>query len=202
MRALVVGFAIAIATLAAAPAALASCIEPPPLEVAFDQAPAVFVGTVDAVDFQGRLAHVSVDGVWKGEVASEVQVQGTDMLDPNMMTSVDRTYQVGTIYVFFVSPGGVGFTDNACTNTTVADAELMATLDGLNGSPAVTPAGGGSTEPTPDADGRLGWVAGGIVGVLVLAGIAWVVRQRRDPIPEIEGFSRAAQPTEQRNPQS
>ncbi len=202
MRTLLFTWVVGIGMFATLPGALASCAEPLPLEEAFDQTPAVFVGTVEAVEFQGRLAHVAVDGVWKGDVAAEVRVQGTDTLDPNMMTSIDRTYQVGTIYVFFVNPGGVGFTDNGCTNTAVAEADLMAKLDTLNGAAATAPIATDTTTVPEDTGTAMGWIAGGILGVIGLAGIAGAMRMRRArSLPEIEGFS-AAQPTEQRRSQS
>ena len=167
---------------------LASCIEPPPLPDAYAGAEAVFSGTVDAVDMGGRLATVTVDLVWKGDVADEVQVQGTDMLDPNMITSVDRTYQAGFNYVFFVTVGGVGFKDNACTFTQETTADLVAQLDDLRGSPGSAPASSPTqAEPETSSGLDLVWVAFGAGVVLMVVG-AVIARRRRPEQPEIEGF--------------
>jgi hypothetical protein len=162
---------------------------PPPLPEAYAQAGAVFSGTVEVVEVGARLATVGVDLVWKGEVSSEAKVQGTDMLDPNMITSVDRTYQPGVEYVFFVTAGGVGFMDNACTSTQVATAELLAQLDELAGSPGSAPAAS-PTEPAPDTS-----PGSGLVGVafsagvlLLLVGVVIARRRNRTEPPEVDGF--------------
>jgi hypothetical protein len=186
----VLGLATLIGAAVFAPqAALASCIEPPPLPDAYAGAEAVFSGTVDAVDMGGRLATVTVDLVWKGEVADEVQVQGTDMLEANMITSVDRTYQPGFNYVFFVTVGGVGFKDNACTLTQETTADVVAQLDEVRGSPGSAPASS-PTEAEPETSSGLDlvWVAFGAGVALMVVGAVIARRRRRPEQPEVEGF--------------
>jgi hypothetical protein len=185
----VLGLAALVGAAVFAPQpAMASCIEPPPLPDAYARAEAVFAGTVDGVDLGGRLATVTVELVWKGEVAEKVQVQGTDMLDPNMITSVDRTYQAGFTYVFFVTVGGVGFMDNACTSTQEMTADLVAQLDEVRGSPGSAPVSS-PTRPEPGTSSGfdLVWVAFGAGVALMVVG-AVIARRRRPEQPEIEGF--------------
>lgn len=177
------------AALSGPQAAMASCIEPPPLPDAYAQAEAVFSGTVETVEMLGRLATVSVDLVWKGEVADEVQVQGTDMLDPNMATSVDRSYQPGFNYVFFVTVGGVGFVDNACTSTQETGSDLIAQLDEVRGSPGSAPQSSPSLpEPAASSSLDLVWVAFGAGVALMVVGAVVARRRGRRQQPEIEGF--------------
>ena len=177
------------AALVSPQAAMASCAELPAVPDAFAQAEAVFSGTVETVEMGGRLATVAVDLVWKGEVADQVQVQGTDMLDPNMATSVDRSYLAGFNYVFFVTVGGVGFVDNACTATQEATSDLIAQLDEVHGGPGSAPRAAPS-QPEPAASSPFD-----LVGVAFAAGVGLMVvgavvarRRGRSEQPEIEGF--------------
>ena len=186
----VVAFATLIcATLFAPQAAMASCAEPLSLPDAYAQAEAVFSGTVEVAEMGGRLATVSVDLVWKGEVADQVQVQGTEMLDPNMATSVDRTYLAGFNYVFFVRVGGVGFLDNACTSTQEATSDLLAQLDEVRGGPGSAPRPSPTQpEPVTSSGFDLVWAAFAAgVGLMVVGAVVARRRDRREQ-PEVEGF--------------
>ncbi len=173
--------------------AVASCVAPPPVDEGFALAGAVFSGTVESIDFDGRLATVNVDIVWKGDVAARVDVQGTSELTPNAGTSVDRSYQPGEWMVFFVEPGGVGFVDNACTLTQVLDPDLVAVLDEINGGPGQPAATGPESDGVPPT--RMNTLIVGGVGLLVAAaGAGLLVAGRRHRIPETEGFRSGSRP--------
>jgi hypothetical protein len=190
MHRLVGTLILSLATVIQPLPAVASCVEPPPPAEGFAQAAAVFSGTVEQLDLGGRLATVAVDTVWKGEVAESVQVQGTEVLDPNMATSIDRSYQAGFSYVFFVTPGGVGFVDNACSLTQEATAGLIAQLDEVSGGSGTTPdptAAAPTEAEGSDRTSTLVWSAAG-AGLTLVAIAAVVRRRRRPPPPEVEGF--------------
>lgn len=101
--------------LAAPGAVLADCMAPPPIEEAARQAEIVFVGTVSAVQDQGRRATVTVDEVWRGPdlPVTTVVLGGVG----EGFTSVDRTYEVGMKYIFFPLLEDGSLHDNLCTNT-------------------------------------------------------------------------------------
>lgn len=83
--------------------ASASCVEPAPTS------PAVFTGTVLTTESDGRIAQVRTDD------DRSVEVRGTP--SPGGITSVDRTYIVGTRYEFHPINATDPFEDNICTNT-------------------------------------------------------------------------------------
>lgn len=116
------------------PVAAASCAEPVPLAQALAEAPVTFVGTVTALEHDGRIATFAVEEVWKGDVGaiavvsggpnpSELDRAGEDGL--TVVTSVDRTYILEETYLV-VSHGAEGefLLDNACSATQVYTAEL------------------------------------------------------------------------------
>lgn len=107
--------------------AQASCAEAVPLQEAITNARTVFVGTVTETDFDGRVATFNVGEVWKGETGSTVIVVGGPSLaelqaarakGEDVMTSVDRSFDLGTTYlvVSYGSQDGV-LLDNQCSNT-------------------------------------------------------------------------------------
>ncbi len=162
-------------------AALASCAEPLPLQQSIDEAPAVFVGTVTALDFQERVATVEVHEVWKGDVASEVVVNGGSPLShlraageegQDLWTSVDRTYVAGDRYLFVpwsVEDGA--FMDSQCSNTQVYGPNLD----------AFRPADARVVEP-PASGGSAGvWIGLGAAAVLTASAALWVLARRRAP---------------------
>ena len=103
--------------------ASASCAEPPDLETAFVDADVVFIGVVVELSNHDRTAAMEVEQVWKGPDLPElVTVQGGPE-DPNVVTSVDRTFELGT-YVVFPVNSAPPFEDNACTLTQLATAAL------------------------------------------------------------------------------
>ena len=111
---------LAASLLLAAPGvALADCMMPPPINNAAQTAEIVFVGAVSATSNGNRWAEVAVQEVWRGpDMPATVVVQGGPA--GNSATSVDRSFQVGTTYLFFpyVDQSSGALTDNSCTSTT------------------------------------------------------------------------------------
>lgn len=111
---------LAASLLLAAPGAvLADCAEPAPLEKAVGTADIVFVGTVTVATNNRRWAQVAVEEVWRGpDQPATVVVRGGP--EGNMMTSVDRSFEIGRTYLFvpYIDPETGALTDNSCTSTT------------------------------------------------------------------------------------
>lgn len=112
--------------------ASASCAPPLALADAVTSADIVAVGTVTAARNNARIATVTLEDIWKGDPASKIEVAGGPDA-ANAMTTVDRTYEVGTRYLFFIfepaahnSPGtfGARYEDNNCSDTRPYTAEL------------------------------------------------------------------------------
>lgn len=131
----------------------ASCALPVPRADALARADAVVVGTVTATRSADRIATVTVEDIWKGNADLVIEVAGGPD-SPNMRTSVDRTFEVGTRYLFFLlertaqdSRGTFGafFEDNSCTNTRPYTTDL----DTLRPSTARRVATSSPTSPTP-----------------------------------------------------
>ncbi len=119
------GFMAIGLVVAGAPPAAASCAPPLPIADAVSNSDLVVVGTVTAARSGDRIAGVAVEDIWKGEADSHIEVAGGPD-QPGTITSVDRTYVVGTRYLFFIREparrGGSGtfdakYEDNECTNT-------------------------------------------------------------------------------------
>jgi hypothetical protein len=185
-----------------ATSALASCAEPPDLETAFADADVVFIGVVVELSNKDRTAVMEVEQVWKGPDLPEVVTVRGGPEDPNVITSVDRTFERGT-YVVFPVNSAPPFEDNACTLTQ----RTTPALDVINPSlteppedsnepepvttevagaaaeaPAVTTANAGDTAgPEPkvaDDVSVLPWAIATGVGVSLVIG-AYALRQRR-----------------------
>lgn len=134
----------------------ASCAGGVSLQNAVRSAPTVFVGTVTETGSGGRVATVRVDDVWRGRALASVEVVGTPDLSA-AATSVDRTYSVGTQYLFVPENGGPDrFTDNTCTATQLFSAGLR----------SVRPAEAPGAPAAADATFPLGLV---LVTAMVLA---------------------------------
>ncbi len=170
--------------------AMASCIEPPPLDQAIAEAESVFVGTVVALDFDARLATFEVIEVWKGSVGAEAVVNGGPGLQElaaaraegqNLFTSVDRQFGAGQTYLV-VSHGRSGeiFFDNACSNTQLLSAETELARPATAYVPEAAPEPLEATE----VDKGLPWILPAIGVTIVLGIIAGVVYSRR-PNPDI-----------------
>ncbi|RLE11140.1 MAG: hypothetical protein DRJ28_11190 [Actinobacteria bacterium] len=102
-----------------AQSALASCPEPPDLETGFAEADIVFIGVVVELTNNDRTAKMEIESVWKGpQLPDVVTVHGSpdNPDDPNLFTSVDRTFTFGT-YVVFPFNTQPPFRDNICTLT-------------------------------------------------------------------------------------
>ena len=113
---LVLSVSAASVSAVSAPAS-ALCAAPPGGAFNIDEASFVFVGTVDSADDTGRTANVVVESVWKGQVDEHVQVQGGPA-NPQIFMSNQRTYDVGTRYLFMPFKGnGEVFEDNGCSDT-------------------------------------------------------------------------------------
>lgn len=170
--------------LSSAPAH-ASCAEPEPMAGALTQAEAVFIGTVTALDFDGRVATFAVDEVWKGDVDETALVNGSgeriaalqsaESRGETLWTSVDRTFEAGTRYlVVAYGRDGATLLDSACSLTQPYTPALVEHRPSTAHPPvaAAPPAVLGGEEP---GGAMWAWIA--MVGV-VAAGIGWLaVRQ-------------------------
>jgi hypothetical protein len=126
-RRLVLLFAVALGALGSVPAAQASCVPAPPLRQAVREADIAFVGTVVALDHDGRTATFRVEDVWKGVVPETVVVHGGPGIEAiesaaargeGVASSGDRTYGTGTRYL--VLPWGRTdgvLRDSICSST-------------------------------------------------------------------------------------
>jgi len=143
------GFALAVLW---APAAVnASCVIVEP--EAWKTADVVLVGTVTSVANNDRWAQVAVEEVWRGpDQPAEVVVKGGGA-DPGMMTSVDRTYDVGVRYLFTLTVAGEDLTDSACSGTTDAES---ADIDRIRPADARVVSSPGATDDGPDLGGLIG----------------------------------------------
>jgi hypothetical protein len=167
----------AFAALAFAAAALGStqapgaarCVEPVPIDEAVRTADVVIVGTVSAVAEEGTRATVRVEEIWRGPALdAEVVVWG----GPGGRTSVDRTFDAGTRYLFTIAFGEDGrLTDNLCSSTTEWDASLEA----IRPPGAMQPAGGDTAQPTAGEAAPFDpWSVIGPAGVALVVAIALI----------------------------
>ena len=144
------------------PAALGlSCIQPAPVPEAVAQAEIAFVGTVTGVANEGRWATVSVEEIWRGpDMPPVVEVHGGG---PNPSDSLaDRTFTVGTRYLFFPFVDQGVLTDNICSSTAEFTPEVSYRPPEFR-----TPTPG---EPEPaDPVAALGDIAVPVGGVALLA---------------------------------
>ena len=125
LRALRVAASVAALAFVLTPsAALADCMMPAPVQEAAQTADIVFVGTVTETANRNSWASVAVEEVWRGpDQPASVVVKGGSGGD--MVSSVDRTFEAGTRYLFFPYRGDDGgLADNSCTNTTPWTADL------------------------------------------------------------------------------
>jgi len=118
LRVLRVAAGVAALAIVLTPSAvLADCMMPAPVQEAAKTNDIVFVGTVTETTNQDRWASVAVEEVWRGpDLPEAVVVKGGTGGDA--ISSVDRSYQAGTKYLFFPYPDEQGnLADNICTNT-------------------------------------------------------------------------------------
>lgn len=141
---------LAMAWLLAPARVSASCAEFPPLEEHLARAGVVFVGTVVSVADDGRTATVAVEEVWRGPaLPAEVTVHGS--FDPVGFTSVDRSFEDGTRYLFAPAVSDGRLQDDSCTATRPWTDELAglrpATVATPEPIPTTEEGGGGGTIP-------------------------------------------------------
>jgi hypothetical protein len=186
-RAAIVFVTVAVAAAVLAAPAAASCVMPQgSLKERLAKEKIVFVGTVANVQAQGRLAHVAVESVWRGDVEDEVEVTG-GTLASNTASSVDRSFKTGERYLFVPYRGnGKKFEDSSCSDTQKWRPQLARLQPANARTTGETPVDNSSegpvrgTEGTPsdEGSGSLPWVAGGAAVVVLLLGGAVLLRRR------------------------
>ena len=162
--------------------ASASCATTPSVEQALKDADLVFVGMVTSTRSQGRVAFVRVEDRWKGTGEPRVDVYGGPAAD-NAATSVDRRYQSGQRYLFFVQePARHGrhgafagrYQDNGCSATRPYTVDLAA----FRPSTAVVIASPEVTQPQSSTASWRWPAAIGATAIVALAA-AMVISRRR-----------------------
>ena len=102
--------------------------QPLTIATALNSSDVVLIGTVESTSNMNRYAVVRVDEIWKGKIASQlIKVKGGAAPSGGKFMTVgehDRSYVVGTRYVFDLSGSGSTFEDNTCTLTTKWDDSL------------------------------------------------------------------------------
>jgi len=122
--------------------ASASCAEPLDLETGFAEAEVVFIGVVVELSNHDRTAVMEVEEVWKGSELPEVVTVRGGPDDPDVFSSVDRTFERGT-YVVFPLNSDTPFEDNNCTLTQ----RTSSALDVINPNAAEPPEDPNPPEP-------------------------------------------------------
>lgn len=175
---LVAALALAIALYAASaqPVRATFCAFPDIAE-AVVSGESVFVGTVTAVRNNHRWALVRVEEIWSGpDLPDTIEVRGSEIVDPNAWTDIDRTFLAGRRYLFDPEVQAGVLRDHGCTATSLWVDELLRFRPAAVRSPA------GVDVATAEAVDPLGVVgppavAGG--AGLALLGLVVVGRHRR-----------------------
>lgn len=168
--------------------AVASCLAPGTVADELERSDHVLVGRVQGLASNDRLATVEVETVWKGDdLPKTLTVAGSFELSPNAFTSVDRTYEFGETYVFFVRAGTPHLLDDACTLTQPVALFDLSELEVVLGESRLPLDTGGSVAATPNEGGfsPSPWL---IVGVVVVGGGLLAARALRSPQNEEIGF--------------
>ena len=171
----VIGLAAAL-LLVPAPV-LADCQLAPPLEKAIIDAAFVFVGRVNSIDHGGRSADVTVQEVWRGDVADRVVVDGG--LDPANPAEDDRTFELGVTYIFLPTSVDGHLVDSICSATVPWDESSMG---GLRPPEARAPEPLPTSPPGPLSP--LGDLAGPLLVTAIVGGlliVTVILARRRDP---------------------
>lgn len=156
--------------------AVASCMQPPPLEKAVTSAEIVFVGTVRATTNENRWATVEVEEVWRGPDQSvAVVIKGGPA--GNTATSVDRSFEIGVRYLFFPSadPEG-GLADTSCSSTTPWTEAMLA----LRPADARQPTDGAIADGGFNLAGLMMPAAVALVVAVLLLGAGLLARGREE----------------------
>lgn len=171
---LVVPLAAAVVWGAAVPAA-AGCPAPMHSETRrLNNASTAFIGTVDSTDETGRIANVTVESVWKGDVDDHVQVNG--VTNPySVAPGIDRSFEAGRRYLFVPSPeNGNVFKDSSCSLTRPWRANL-ARHTPEDAEPVAAPPP--EPQPEPQTSNRGWWWVAAAVALAVIA-VMLVMRRR------------------------
>lgn len=126
--AVVAWFALVVVMMWPAGAAHASCAPRPSTAEGLATFDSVVVGTVTATTSHRRVATVAVEDSWKGTQLARLEVLGGPDVRGDGGSTVDRTYDVGVTYLFFLRSGGSRngdvWMDNACSPTEPYRTEL------------------------------------------------------------------------------
>lgn len=168
----------------------ASCLELPAVPVAMSDAETVFVGTVTSAEYLDRVATFQVEEIWKGDIGANVVVTGGPSVreleaaaarGEDLVTSVDRSYAVGTRYLV-VSHGSDGdvLLDNQCSVTQVYSADL----DQYRPDTALIVTQTGDPTPTVSTEAAVnyGLIVGLGVAVIGIGVAAFAIRNRREKL--------------------
>jgi hypothetical protein len=155
---------------------IVDCPPPPPIEKAVAAADLVFVGLVTSTTNDDRAASVLVSEVWQGDVDEIVSINGAR--DPGTSAEDDRTFSVGTTYLFFPAVVDGQLVDNVCSST-IPWGDKVASL-----RPAVTHLPRAASAPAPGPLAFLGTFAEPLWTAAIIGGGAYgfalLVARRRD----------------------
>jgi hypothetical protein len=174
---------VALAAVTSAPAAEASCIQAPPLRQAIDEADVVFVGTVLALDHDGRTATFRVEEIWKGTLGETVVVHGGPGFEAiesaaargqGVASSVDRTYSAGKRYLVLPWGKSGGLLRDSICSSTQPYTDDMAGLRPATAHPPLAE-GDGPAPTSPADDDRTGPLLWMLLGALAVLGAALTV---------------------------
>ena len=162
----------AVALLAAPRAVQARCVEPTPIEEAVRTSDVVIVGTVTAVAEEGTRATVQVEEIWRAPATLAIEPEVLVHGGPGGRTSVDRTFEAGTRYLFTITLGEDGrLTDSQCSSTMVWDAKLVPLRPA--GAIQPQPGGDGTAQPTAGEAAPFDpWSVIGPAGVAIAVALA------------------------------
>jgi len=156
--------------------AVASCVQPAPIEQAIRDADSVFVGTVTSLSNNDRWATVAVEEVWSGpDLAPIVEIRGGP--EGNAASSVDRSFTGGTRYLFLAYIADGVLSDNACSSTTEFTADLVR-LRPATAHPPIAPAPDPTTAARFDPASLLVPAALVVGAWFLVFGAALVLRRR------------------------
>jgi hypothetical protein len=161
--------------ISGAGSAHASCALPPSLPDEIKSSPLVFVGTVLYTSDGDRVARVRVESIWKGpDLAAYVDVHGSPLAGSGQATSVDRTYQGGTRYLFVLYSAEQPLSDNDCSGTRPYTDDIASLRpDSARGPAPATP-----LDEAQNLAGEHGWLLTGLAVVLIAGAAALIFRRR------------------------